>query len=563
MLFAGALLLLTLMPVLTAGTAAAQQGTDPISGIESSAHISDGSVEVETIFNLRDFDQPVVLELRLGLPEDARVTSVKNAFGESLSYEADGDKVNFEVDTSSGGSESVRIEYVVEDTVVAEYGDLTIVEMDFAGYGGDTTARITADETILSATHPSGFSSTVTKRGVVYEGEGSATTRVAVGNEGGYNRYAAFGSRDLNLSKADDLYSIVPRAFGFEASAYKHPVVVLGDEEYDQAADEWSDGQHRPSGVIMLRSSADDVTETVLHETAHAYNAEALSWANSNPRWFEEGTATYVQFLADRARSKERPPLFVGDRTDMDHETDGLYSELNVEVGQEGLGTAEQLLGYYDGTEFMRTWSPSADNGDRNRFGYIFSELVVRSYVEENGATALHETYDNLRDLSRRDVAQQEPTDVLLDAMNARDDVLRPCATDSRNETIECLGRINKMDATVPEYDGIDSETYPYTESAAIEEDGGDESIGEGDSDDDSTDGENERGGSSGGDRASEEGDNGDEIGGDVDGGGGNQKGGSGGDSTETGGQGLPGFTVVTAVLAVLIVIVADVRRSE
>jgi len=562
LLFAGALLLLTLMPVLTAGTAAAQQGTDPISGIESSAHISDGSVEVETIFNLRDFDQPVVLELRLGLPEDARVTSVKNAFGESLSYEADGDKVNFEVDTSSGGSESVRIEYVVEDTVVAEYGDLTIVEMDFAGYGGDTTARITADETILSATHPSGFSSTVTKRGVVYEGEGSATVRVAVGNEGGYDRYAAFGSRDLNLSEADELYSIVPRAFGFEASAYKHPVVFLSNQEYNQAADRWSDGQHRPSGVIMLRSSADDVTETVLHETAHAYNAEALSWANSNPRWFEEGTATYVQFLADRARSKERPPLFAGDRTDMDHETDGLYSELNVEVGQEGLGTAEQLLGYYDGTEFMRTWSPSADNGDRNRFGYIFSELVVRSYVEENGATALHETYDNLRNLSRRDVAQQEPTDVLLDAMGARDDVLRPCATGSRNETIECLGRINKMDATVPEYDGIDSETYPYTESAAIEEDRRDESIGEGDSDDDSTDGENERGGSSGGDRASEEGDNGDEIGGDVDGGGSDQKGGSGGDSTETGGQGLPGFTVVTAVLAVLIVIAAEVRKG-
>jgi hypothetical protein len=550
------------MPVLTAGTAAAQQDADPISGIESSAHISDGSVEAETTFDLRDFDQPVVLELRLALPEDARVTSVKNAFGESLSYEEDGEKVNFEVDTSSGGSENVRIEYVVEDGVVAKYGDLTIVEMDFAGYGGDTTAEITADETILSASHPSGFSSTMTKRGVVYEGEGSATARVAVGDEGEYDRYAVFGGEDINLSEADNLYSIIPRAFGFEASAYKHPVVFLSDQEYDQAADGWSDGQHRPSGVIMLRRSVDDVTETVLHETAHAYNAEALSWTNSNPRWFEEGTATYVQFLADRTRGKARPLLFASDRTDMDRETDGLYSELNVEVGQKRFGTAEQLLGYYDGTEFMRTWSPSAGSGDRNRFGYIFSELVVRSYVEENGATALHETYDNLRDLSRRDVAQQEPTDVVLDAMNARDDVLRPCATGSRNETIECLNRINTMDATIPEYDGIDSETYPYTESAAIEEDMGDESIDGGDSGDDGTGGENERGGSSGGDRASEEGDNGDEIGGDADGGGSDQMESSGGDSTE-GGQGLPGFTVVTAVLAVLIVIVADVRRSE
>jgi len=195
----------------------------------------------------------------------------------------------------------------------------------------------------------------------------------------------------------------------------------------------------------------------VLHETVHAYNAEALSWTDQTVGWFEEGTSEYVEFLADRARGETRRSLFVGDRT-----RDG------ERIGPRG--NVEELRGYYDGTEFMRSWEPSDTDNDRRRFGYSFSELIVRSYVNDNGPAALHETYDNLRDFNGRATTPQEATGAVLNAMDTEADVLRPCEAESRSGTVECLRPINTMEATVPAYDGIEAKTYTYSGSVATED---------------------------------------------------------------------------------------------
>jgi hypothetical protein len=474
---AGAILLFAFIPVLSAGTPTHQATHSSDTGlgaaespdtfsVSTSARISDGSVEAETTFDLRASDGDLnYWTIRFTLPEGARVVSVEDTFGKIEDYEVDGDKLKFETNPGEAReSETVRIDYVVEDAIVAKYGNLKIVEVGFVGYNEaidrSTSTRITADDKILSASHPAGFSSTVTKRGVVYEGddgEGSATARVAVGDGKEYDRYALFGDQNVDLSEADSLYSIVPRAFGFEASVYKHPVVVLSDEEYNETVNKWSEGQYRSGGVILLRSSADDVTETMLHETVHAYNSEALSWSDPTVGWFEEGTSEYVEFLADRIRGETRLSLFVGNRT-----RDG------ERVGPRR--TIEELRRYYDGTEFMRSWEPSDTDNNRKRFGYTFSELIVRSYVNENGATALHETYDNLREVNRRATTPQEATGAVLNAMDTEAGVLRPCMAESRSETIDCLRRINTMEATVPAYDGIEAETYTYGGSVATED---------------------------------------------------------------------------------------------
>jgi len=478
----GTVLLVTLILALTVGTAAAQQtvsdgGTDlratessnTFSGVGTSAHFSDGSVEAKTTFDLRASDEKLnYWTVRFTLAKGARVTYVEDTFGEIEDYEVEGDMLEF--DTNAGEareSETVRVEYVVEDAVVAKYGDLTIVEMGFPGFVSesadtDTLARITADDTILSTSHPAGFTSTVTDEEVLYKGDGSATVRFAVGDQGEYDRYAVFGDDSVDLSEADSLYSIVPRTFGFEASVYKHPVVVLGDKEYNETANTWGEGQYRFGGVILLRDSADDVTEIVLHETAHAYNAEALSWSDPTVGWFEEGTSEYIEFLADRVRGDTRRSLFVGNRTrDSEH------------IGPRG--TVEGLKEYYEGTEFIRSWEPSNTDNDRRRFGYSFSELIVRSYVNENGATALHSTYDDLRDIRRRVTTSQQATDIILASMSADAGVFSPCAAESRSETIDCLRRINTMDATVPAYGGTEAKTYTHSGSVATgeNEDGG------------------------------------------------------------------------------------------
>jgi len=260
----GTVILFTLIPTLTVGTAAAQQAasgsgtdlrtvesTDTVSfGVETSAHFSEGSVEAETTFDLRASDEDLnYWTVSLSLPEGARVVSVEDTFGEIEDYEVDGDKLKFETNPGEAReSETVRVDYVVEDAIVAKYGNLKIVEVGFVGddetTDRSTSTRITADDKILSASHPAGFSSTVTDEEVLYRGDGSATVRVAVGDGDEYDRYAVFGDESVDLSEADELYSIVPRTFGFEASVYKHPVVVLDDKEYNETVNKWSEGQY-------------------------------------------------------------------------------------------------------------------------------------------------------------------------------------------------------------------------------------------------------------------------------------------------------------------------------
>ncbi|MFW5983975.1 MAG: hypothetical protein ACOCRA_02100, partial [Halobacteria archaeon] len=414
--------------VLLAVCLIATVAVDAVGATENRLRVDGETVEAEVTFELTSQEPINYWGVSLGLPDEGRVESVRDGLGEIEDYETDDGSLEFRTNTGvARETETVTVEYVVENATVESYADgrLRVLEVSFvafdSGTDGATSARITAEDTVLSASPTDGFEVDVTERGALYDGEGSATVRVVVGGESDapYDRYAVFG--DADLSEAEDLYRVVPATFGFEPTAYKHPVVVLNDTRYDRIAEDWSEAQHRSGGVILLRGSASDHTGAVLHETAHAYNAEALAWSDETVGWFEEGTATYVEFLADRRRGETRRALFTGDRV-----RDG------ERVGPRG--SVDTILDYYDGDGFMRTWNTA--DGDRNRrFGYAFSELVVRSYVKENGATALRETYDELLSTDARSTTAEETTRRILESMGAGEEVLRPCERGSRNRT--------------------------------------------------------------------------------------------------------------------------------
>jgi hypothetical protein len=455
---------------------------------ENRVHVEGGTVEGEVSFELTS-DEPLnYWDVGVEVPDGARVEGIEDSLGTVEDYAVEGETLEFRTNTGvARRSETVTVEYVVDDATVETYadGDLRVVEVGIVGFGsgtadGETTARITAEDAVFSASPDASFEVDVTGEEAVYTGEGATTVRVTVGDskEGGYDNYAVFG--DANLSEADNTYEVVPAAFGFEAPAHRHPVVVVSDTRYDEIAEGWSEAQYRPGGVILLRESASDDVGTVLHETAHGYNAEALAWSDATVGWFEEGTSRYIEFLADRRRGETRRALFVGDRI-----RDG--------EGVGPRGSFEELLGYYASDGFIRTWKPSDGDGNR-RFGYAFSELIIRAYVEENGAGSLRETYDGLRGTESR-TASEAATSVVLDSMDADTDVLRPCASSSRDEVLGCLRRINRMDATIPPYDGVEGATYPFEESAVPETDNETDGNDGVDGSEDSSDREEERNG--------------------------------------------------------------------
>ncbi len=436
--------------VLVAVGLAAAVGT--AAGAESEIHVSGEDVETELSFVLHANDEPLnYWEATVSLPEDARVESVRDTDGET-DYTFDDGRLEFETNTGvARDSERVTVEYVVEDAIVEEFGGLRVVEVGVVGLGrGDgTTARVTADDDVLSASAPHGFEAEFDAGGATFEGRGSKTVRVAVGEDDGYENYAVFG--DADLSEADELHRLVAAAFGFEAPAHRHPVVFLGDDAYEEYGTDWSNGHLRAGGVILVRDSVDDVTKTVLHETAHAYNAVALSWTDASVGWFDEGTATYVEFLVDRKRGEVRRPLFSGERY---REEDGEFRAVGPR------GELDELVGYYEGDGFMRGWTAADD--ENRRFGYAFAELAVRGYVADNGASALHDTYDKLLNVDDSAESTEEATAVILDAM---DTDLRPCAAPSREETADCLEDVNTMEATVPAYDGNDGKVFEFNET--------------------------------------------------------------------------------------------------
>lgn len=449
---------------------------DAAEGAENHVRIEDETVNAEVTFELTSEEPLNYWDVALELPDGAKVRSVEDTAGGIDEYTVDGGTLEFRTNTGVGRrTETVTVEYAVEDVTVETYagGDLRVVEVGIVGFGtgtddeDGTTARITADGTVFSASPDASFDLDVTGDEAVYTGNGATTVRVAVGDPpgNGYDNYAVFGG-ETDLSEADNAYTVVPAAFGFEASADRHPVVVVNDTRYDGVAEGWSDGQYRPGGVVLLRASASDAVGTVLHETAHAYNAEATAWSDVSVGWFEEGTSRYVEFLADRRRGEPRRALFVGDR-------------LRDGNGVGPRGSVDDLLGYYADDGFMRTWNPS-DGDENRRFGYAFSELALRAYVEENGPDALRETYDELLKIERRVTSEEDATALVLNSMDADGSVLRPCASSSRDAVVDCLRRINRMDATVPAYDGADAETYPFDTSVVAGDDGTREDLSEG-----------------------------------------------------------------------------------
>ncbi|XGI83639.1 hypothetical protein ACEU6E_10275 [Halorutilales archaeon Cl-col2-1] len=414
------------------------------------------TAEVTASFDLYSDDPVNYWTTSFGVPEGSRVVSVEDTHGDITDYSLEVSTLRVETNKAERRSkETVEVEFTTSDVVRSRYNGVRVVSLSLSGYEDlredvpdeVTTVAVRSDERILAESHSLGFKSKTEPRRAVYEGEGPVNIYMTVGDGGEeYDHYRLFG--DGNLTRADELYSLVPSVTGFEAETGggRHPVVSLPDDVYDEKVNRWSQGQYRTGGLILVRESvaSEDGAPVVLHEVTHAYNEEALRWSRPTVSWFDEGTAQYVEFVATNRIGARQPEIF-GETVEWEDDCEDGDGDARCVYKLRPRKQPDDLWEYYSsGSDFMVDWSP--DNPRNRAFGYAFSELAVRNYVRQNGEGSLSGVYDSLLSTRDRVTDPRKSSRVVLDAMDMGTDTdLRPCYSESYDDFEACLDEVNEM----------------------------------------------------------------------------------------------------------------------
>ncbi|MFB6167196.1 MAG: hypothetical protein ABEJ62_02950 [Candidatus Nanohaloarchaea archaeon] len=396
------------------------------------------------------------------LPENTDVGSVSDSEGPIRDYEVSGNRVRFEtLIEEDENREVVEIHGRIEDVRKDEYRGLDRVQLQLSGFRDSrpevpeevTQVHVESDRSILAESHSFGFNTSLRNRSVKYAGTGPLNLQMSVSGGGeSYDHFQLFGTG--NLSTADDLYWLPAAVTGFIPQVNRWPVVVYPDEVYDSKVDRWSAGQYRRGGVIFVRNSTLQSNEgpaVVLHEVMHGFNEQALQWTTATRSWFDEGTASYVEWLVNEKRGVRQAEIF-GEEVS--------WVEGNTRYTLPPRKEPGDLWDYYsEGRTYMRGWTLFNTTVDRT-FGYAYSELLIRRYVMENGPASLRDVYSGLLDLNSRynrtveDVG--ESNQAILDVMNAS---FRPCYSSEREEVFDCLERVHEMEAKIPELGDVEDRT--------------------------------------------------------------------------------------------------------
>ncbi|MDY6770159.1 MAG: hypothetical protein SVU88_04260 [Candidatus Nanohaloarchaea archaeon] len=386
------------------------------------------------------------------LPPGTTVRGVSDSDGE-LSYTTDGRQVEFTTTiTPQEGKEVVTIRGTVDGVVAEEHRGLDLVQLRLSGFRDQrpdvseevTQVRVRTDRPVLSESHSFGFDAALGSHGANYSGEGPVNIRLAVSGQGErYDNFVLFGPG--NLSTADDLYWVPVAVTGFRPQVNRWPVVVYSDEQYDQRVDGWSSGQYRTGGLIFIRNSTlvkDEGPAVVLHEVMHGFNADALRWTTANRAWFDEGTASYVEWLVNAKRGVRQAEIF-GEEV--------VWREGRTRYTLPPRKTPGDLLTYYrENRTFMRDWTLFDTSVDRT-FGYAYSELLIRRYVLDHGSASLRPVYSQLRSLNDRlDTAVESLHQSNQKILTAMETGFRPCYTTERDALEQCLEEVHRMEAEVP-----------------------------------------------------------------------------------------------------------------
>lgn len=377
------------------------------------------------------------------MAEGETVLGVRDSTGE-LDYEVSGRTLSIPGRRFSSGEQRViEIRTRIDRDAEEIHAGLFKRTFQLSGFEGEKTTGAIKSQGLLSGRTGFGFDMSFSGEEMRFRGEGPVNIRVKFG-DGYETRYFSFFGGEP--SGTEIAYEVPIGTTGVVQSFERFPVAVMDSETYDRKVNEWSAGEY-VAGAIQIRSAEameGSFLAVLAHEVVHGLNDRKLNWDQTRSTYFDEGTGKYVEFLVHRKLYRDgetdRPPAeLFGEKVRYDPDpSDRTYYTISSK------GDPAVLWNYYqEDRDFMKTWNAMrSDDPEVRRFGYAYSELVVRNYVARmNGS--LRELYRGL-DVDRKVSDPDEKWQVYSERMD-----MTPCDYDSRERFDRCLETINDYDYPV------------------------------------------------------------------------------------------------------------------
>ncbi len=401
------------------------------------------NIRLNTTLVLDNEDPINVWEVVWSLPENSSLISIHDDVGEIKNYNLNQNKLTFSTNFRRSNVRYVYIDSVIEKAVNDNFKPVYSIELSLSGLAGKKTFVETDIADVLSGYSSFGFAEFYGDNLTTFQGIGPVNIKLFFSPNGQkYDNFIVFGDYDATL--ADKLYSIVSNVTGVRLPFKQFPLLILPDQEFDQKINSWAAATHIPGGLIIIRESAvrrDTNVSIILHELTHGYNAKILSWDQSQIVWFDEGMGKFVEHLVDDLLNVPQPSLFGND----------------VPISQNGKnylllpkGDIKDLWNYYQNNQdFMKVWNTK--DPDKREFGYAYSELVIREFVQNNGIDSLKGAYQKLASVDHVVIDSQEHNTIYFTAMNLS---FKPCSSDDYEDFVKCINSIDQQEIVVSGFSG-------------------------------------------------------------------------------------------------------------
>lgn len=367
--------------------------------------------------------------LTWSVPEGSEVLYVRDSAGPS-DYDRTGNRL--EITTNSvpaSRTETIRVVSQLDAEADNIHAGLWERRLSLPGLEGDNTSGSVEAENLISWKTGYGFQSAETEDGFSFRGPGPVTLSFKAG-EGNTTQHFQFFGRPGE--SAEDAFEVAAGTTGLRPRFDRFPVAVLPGSKYNRTVNDWSQGEYVNGRIRVRQGLEEDFVPVLAHEVVHGLNDRELTWDRTRSTYFDEGVAAHVENLLRRARQGESGVRPVG-------ELFGDARRYDPDKGDSGFlripprGEADRLWQYYQNNlSFMKGWS--AQDSRNRKFGYAYSELIIKKYVADGGE--LKELYGNLNPGRKiRDPSAK------WDFLSGRID-MKPCDYDTRKRFDQCLERI-------------------------------------------------------------------------------------------------------------------------
>nr|EGQ40959.1 MAG: hypothetical protein J07AB56_02050 [Candidatus Nanosalinarum sp. J07AB56] len=367
--------------------------------------------------------------LTWSVPEGSEVVRVRDSAGPS-DYDRVGDTL--EITTNSGPArqtETVRVVSRLGTEADGIHAGLWERRLSLPGLEGENTSGVVEAENLISWKTGYGFRSAQTGNGFSFRGTGPVTLSFKAGN-GNTTRHFQFFGREAR--GAEDAFGVAAGTTGLRPRFDRFPVATLPGAKYNRTVNEWSQGEYVNGRIRIRQGLEEDFVPVLAHEVVHGLNDRKLTWDRTRSTYFDEGMASHIENLLRRAKQSESSgapagELF-GDTSTYDPDTE---DQRFLRVPPRG--EADRLWEYYENNlSFMEMWS--AQDSRNRRFGYAYSELVIKKHVADGGS--LKELYENL-DPGREITDPSAKWEFFSEHVD-----MKPCKLSSREEFNACLNRV-------------------------------------------------------------------------------------------------------------------------